>query len=96
MVRAETGDGATLAGRPELGTILDFIYPGYPYPGYRGGEIGYRRGDLDRDARGRAPMLSGRYAYRSAGRTRIPASSSKISITAQFSRLAQPRASPAR
>ena len=91
MVRAETGDGATLAGRPELGTILDFIYPAVD-----GGEIGYRRGDLDRDARGRAPMISGRYTYRSAGRTRIPASSSKISITAQFSRLAQPRASPAR
>ena len=28
MVRIETGDGATLAGRPELGTILDFIHPG--------------------------------------------------------------------
>ena len=28
MVRTETGDGATLAGRPELGTILDFIHPG--------------------------------------------------------------------
>ena len=28
MVRSETGDGATLAGRPELGTILDFIHPG--------------------------------------------------------------------
>ena len=28
MIRAETGDGATLAGRPELGTILDFIHPG--------------------------------------------------------------------
>ena len=27
MVRTETGDGATLAGRPELGTILDFIHP---------------------------------------------------------------------
>ena len=26
MVRAETGDGATLAGRPELRTILDFIH----------------------------------------------------------------------
>ena len=25
MVRTETGGGATLAGRPELGTILDFI-----------------------------------------------------------------------
>ena len=28
MVCTETGDGATLAGRPELGTILDFIHPG--------------------------------------------------------------------
>ena len=28
MVRTETGYGATLAGRPELGTILDFIQPG--------------------------------------------------------------------
>ena len=28
MVRTETGDGATLAGRPELRTILDFIHPG--------------------------------------------------------------------
>ena len=28
MVRTETGDGATLAGRPELGTILNFIHPG--------------------------------------------------------------------
>ena len=28
MVRTETGNGATLAGRPELGTILDFIHPG--------------------------------------------------------------------
>ena len=28
MVHTETGDGATLAGRPELGTILDFIHPG--------------------------------------------------------------------
>ena len=28
MVRTETGDDATLAGRPELGTILDFIHPG--------------------------------------------------------------------
>ena len=28
MVRTETGDGATLAGRPELGTILEFIHPG--------------------------------------------------------------------
>ena len=28
MVRNETGDGATLAGRPELQTILDFIHPG--------------------------------------------------------------------
>ena len=28
MVRTETGDGATLAGRPELGTILEFIQPG--------------------------------------------------------------------
>ena len=28
MVRIETGDGATLAGRPELGTILEFIHPG--------------------------------------------------------------------
>ena len=27
MVRTETGDGATLAGRPELQTILDFIHP---------------------------------------------------------------------
>ena len=26
MVRTETGDGATLTGRPELRTILDFIY----------------------------------------------------------------------
>ena len=26
MVRTETGDGATLAGRPELRTILDFIH----------------------------------------------------------------------
>ena len=28
MVRTETGSGATLAGRPELRTILDFIHPG--------------------------------------------------------------------
>ena len=28
MVRTETGDGATLVGRPELKTILDFIHPG--------------------------------------------------------------------
>ena len=28
MVRTETGDGATLAGRPELGTILAFIHAG--------------------------------------------------------------------
>ena len=28
MVRTETGDGTTLAGRPELQTILDFIHPG--------------------------------------------------------------------
>ena len=28
MVHTETGDGATLAGRPELGTILEFIHPG--------------------------------------------------------------------
>ena len=28
MVCTETSDGATLAGRPELGTILDFIHPG--------------------------------------------------------------------
>lgn len=28
MVRTETGNGATLAGRPELRTILDFIHPG--------------------------------------------------------------------
>ena len=28
MVRTETGGGATLAGRPELGTILEFIHPG--------------------------------------------------------------------
>ena len=28
MVCTETGDGATLAGRPELGTILEFIHPG--------------------------------------------------------------------
>ena len=28
MVRTETGDGATLAGRPELRTILEFIHPG--------------------------------------------------------------------
>ena len=28
MVRTETGDGTTLAGRPELRTILDFIHPG--------------------------------------------------------------------
>ena len=27
MVRTETGDGATLGGRPELQTILDFIHP---------------------------------------------------------------------
>ena len=27
MVRTETGDGTTLAGRPELGTILEFIHP---------------------------------------------------------------------
>ena len=32
MVRTETGDGATLAVRPELRTILDFIHPG----AYRG------------------------------------------------------------
>ena len=28
MVRTETGSGATLVGRPELRTILDFIHPG--------------------------------------------------------------------
>ena len=28
IVRTETGDGTTLAGRPELGTILEFIHPG--------------------------------------------------------------------
>ena len=28
MFRTETGDGATLEGRPELRTILDFIHPG--------------------------------------------------------------------
>ena len=28
IVRTETGDGATLTGRPELKTILDFIHPG--------------------------------------------------------------------
>ena len=28
MVRTETGDGATLAGQSELGTILEFIHPG--------------------------------------------------------------------
>ena len=28
MIRTETGDGATLDGRPELGTILEFIHPG--------------------------------------------------------------------
>ena len=28
MVRTDTGDGATLAGCPELKTILDFIHPG--------------------------------------------------------------------
>ena len=28
MIRTETGDGATLARRPELGTILDFIHRG--------------------------------------------------------------------
>ena len=28
MVRTETGSGTTLAGRPELRTILDFIHPG--------------------------------------------------------------------
>ena len=28
MVRTETGDGTTLAGRPELRTILDFVHPG--------------------------------------------------------------------
>ena len=28
MVRTETGDGATLTGRPELQTILDCIHPG--------------------------------------------------------------------
>ena len=28
MDRTETGDGATLTGRPELQTILDFIHPG--------------------------------------------------------------------
>ena len=28
MVHTETGDGATLAGHPELRTILDFIHPG--------------------------------------------------------------------
>ena len=27
MVRTETGDGTTLAGRPELETILEFIHP---------------------------------------------------------------------
>ena len=28
LVLSETGDGATLAGRPELRTLLDFIHPG--------------------------------------------------------------------
>ena len=28
VIRTETGTGATLAGRPEFGTILDFIHPG--------------------------------------------------------------------
>lgn len=28
MIRTETGSGATLDGRPELRTILDFIHPG--------------------------------------------------------------------
>jgi len=28
MIRTETGSGATLDGRPELKTILDFIHPG--------------------------------------------------------------------
>ena len=28
MIHTETGDGATVAGRPELGIILDFIHPG--------------------------------------------------------------------
>ena len=28
MVRSDTGDGTTLAGRPELRTIFEFIYPG--------------------------------------------------------------------
>ena len=28
MIRTETGDDASLAGRPELGTILEFIHPG--------------------------------------------------------------------
>ena len=28
MIRIETGDGTTFAGRAELGTILDFIHPG--------------------------------------------------------------------
>ena len=28
MVRTETGDGTTLAGRPELRTILELIHPG--------------------------------------------------------------------
>ena len=30
MVRTETGDGTTLAGRPELQTIFAFIHPGEP------------------------------------------------------------------
>ena len=35
MIRPEPGDGATLAGRPELGTILDFIHPGETLVGRR-------------------------------------------------------------
>ena len=35
MVRTETGDGTTLAGRPELQTILDFIHPGETLVGTR-------------------------------------------------------------
>ena len=30
MIHTETDDGATLAGRPEIRTILDFIHPGEP------------------------------------------------------------------
>ena len=42
MVRTETGAGATLAGRPELGTILDFIHPGETLCGHAHRPLGAR------------------------------------------------------